>query len=93
MAHTIQRERIEMRVDVRIKQLAEKASAASGCASLTEFVSQLIRDHAPKILENEASIQITNDQFDHFIAVCQDTERKPSDRLIEAAKRLDAEGY
>ncbi|MEW8309699.1 MAG: DUF1778 domain-containing protein [Candidatus Thiodiazotropha sp.] len=93
MAHAARRERIEMRVDADIKQLAERASAVRGCASLTEFMTSLIRDNAPKILEHEASMQVTNAQFDHFIAVCDDTERKPSTRIMEAAKRLDAEGY
>ena len=93
MAHTAQRERIEMRVDADIKQLAERASAAVGCASLTEFISGLIRDHAPTILRQKASIQLTNAQFDNFTTICNDTERKPSTRILEAAKRLDAEGY
>ncbi len=93
MAQAIQRERIEMRVDANTKQLAERASAASGCSSLSEFVTRLILENAPKILESKATIQATNEQFDHFIAVCQDTERKPSDRIMEASKRLDAEGY
>jgi uncharacterized protein (DUF1778 family) len=93
MAQAVQRERIEMRVDVSIKQLAERASAASGCASLTEFITQLIRENAPKILESETVITATNDQFDHFMAACEDTERNPSDRIMETAKRLDAEGY
>ncbi len=82
-----------MRVDASIKQLAERASAVSGCASLTEFVTRLIRENAPKILESEATIQATNEQFNRFIAVCRDTERKPSDRIVEAAKRLDTEAY
>ncbi|MES9858602.1 MAG: DUF1778 domain-containing protein [Sedimenticola sp.] len=93
MAHTARRERIEMRVDADIKQLAERASAALGCTSLTEFLTSLIRDNAPKILEHEASMQLTNNQFDNFIAICNDTERKPGARILEAAKRLDAEGY
>lgn len=69
MAHTTQRERIEMRVDAEIKQLAERASAALGCASLTEFITRLIRDNAPVILQQEASIRLTNAQFDNFIAI------------------------
>jgi uncharacterized protein (DUF1778 family) len=93
MAHAAQRERIEMRVDADIKQLAERASAALGCASLTEFITRLIRDNAPRILQQKASIQLTNAQFDNFIAICNDTERKPSTRILEAAKRLDAEGF
>lgn len=90
MAH---RERMEMRVDPDIKRLAERASAVLGCASLTEFVSTLIRENAPKILQQQTAIEVTNAQFDRFMAICSDTERKPSARILEAAKRLDAEGY
>ena len=93
MAHAARRERIEMRVDADIKQLAERASAALGCASMTEFITTLIRENAPRILQQETSIQVTNAQFDHFMAICNDTEPKPSARIMEAAKRLDAEGF
>ncbi len=88
-----QRERMEMRVDPEIKRLAERASAVLGCASVTEFVSALIRDNAPKILEQQSAIEVTNAQYDRFMAICRDTERKPSARILEAAKRLDDEGY
>lgn len=93
MAHAAQRERIEMRVDADIKQLAERASAALGYASLTEFITALIRENAPSILQNETSIRLKAAQFDDFIAVCNDAERKPSARILKAAKRLDAEGF
>lgn len=93
MAQIAPRERIEMRVDADVKQLAERASAVLGCASLTEFITRLIRDNAPEILQHESSIQLTNAQFDNFMAICQDTERKPSTRLVDAAKRLDTEGF
>ena len=93
MARTERRERIEMRVDPDIKQLAERASAALGCASLTEFVTSLIRDNAPRILQQESSVQLTNAQFDNFMAACSDTERQPSDTIIKAARQLDTEGY
>ena len=93
MAQTVRRERIEMRVDADIKQLAERAATALGCASVTEFITNLIRENAPRILRQETTIQVTNAQFDHFMAICNATERKPSDRILEAAKRLDAEGY
>ncbi len=93
MAHAAQRERLEMRVDPDIKRLAERASAVLGCASITEFVTSLIRENAPKILEQKTAIEVTNAQFDRFMATCNDTERKPGTRLSEAAKRLDAEGY
>ena len=55
-------------------------------------MTRLIRDNAPRILEQEMSIQLSNAQFDHFMAVCNDTALKPSERISKAAKRLDAEG-
>lgn len=85
--------RIEMRVDAEIKQLAERASAALGCASLTEFMIRLIRENAPEILEHEATIRLSSDRFDQFAAACSDSERIPSKKITDVAKRLDAEGY
>ena len=93
MSNSITRERIEMRVDNETKRLAERAAAALGCASLTEFITRLIRENAPEILQNEASIKLTNSQFDNFMSVCNDKTLKPSEKLITAAKRLDKEGF
>ena len=87
------RERIEMRVSPEIKSLAERASAAMGCSSLTEFVTGLIREHAPNILAKQTTIELTNAQFDNFLAVCNDQTLQPSKPLLKAAKRLDREGY
>jgi len=89
----VNRERIEMRVDPDIKKMAERASATLGFASLTEYVANLIRENAPKVLAHDATIQLANAQFDHFLQICNDTERKPSKRILDAAKRLDDEGY
>ncbi len=90
---TIARERIEMRVSPEVKNLAERASAAMGCTSLTEFVTRLIREHAPNILAKQTTIELTNAQFDNFLAVCNEQTLKPSQPLLNAAKRLDKEGY
>lgn len=86
-------QRINLRVPKDIKILAERASVASGCKSVTEYIISVIRECAPKTLQEAASIQLTNEQYDHFIAVCNDTNRKPSARILEAAKRLDEEGF
>lgn len=93
MGTATRQNRIEMRVDDDTKKMAERASAAMGCASLTDFVTQLIREHAPRILEAQTTIQATNAQFDTFMAACQDNSLKPSSRILEAAKRLDGEGF
>lgn len=90
---TTARERIEMRVSPEVKSLAERASAAMGCSSLTEFVTGLIREHAPNILAKQTTIELTNAQFDNFLAVCNDQSLKPNKALLKAAKRLDREGY
>ncbi|MEE9422724.1 MAG: DUF1778 domain-containing protein [Gammaproteobacteria bacterium] len=85
--------RIDMRIDEETKALAERAAVALGCASLTEFMTRLIREHAPTIIEHETNLQVTNQQFDHFMRVCQDTERKPSAQILDAARRLEEEGF
>lgn len=90
---TITRERIEMRVSPEVKNLAERASAAMGCTSLTEFVTRLIREHAPGILAKQTTLELTNAQFDNFLAVCNNQTLKPSKSLLDAAKHLDKEGY
>ena len=88
-----QQETIEIHIDADIKLLAERASAVLGYATLDEFVSNLIREHAPAILQRDTSIYLTNTRFDNFITIYSDTERKPSTRIMDAARKLDTEGY
>ena len=84
-------ERIDMRVDAETKQLAERASTASGC-SLSQYLTRLIRSDAPKILEEASNISLTNEQFDSFIEIC--SKSKPlSDKIIRTAERLNTEGF
>ncbi|WP_249027945.1 DUF1778 domain-containing protein [Methylovulum psychrotolerans] len=86
-------QRIDLRVDLETKQLAERASAALGCVSLTEYITRLIRENSPQIIRQQTEIKLSNQQFDSFIALCQDPNLKPSQRLIKAAQRLDEEGF
>lgn len=86
-------ERIDMRVDTETKVLAERASAVLGCRSVTEYLITLIRVNATKTLQEAATIQLTNQQFDSFNAACEDPNRQPSARLLAAAKALDEEGF
>jgi uncharacterized protein (DUF1778 family) len=84
-------QRLEMRVDDEVKRLAERAASALGC-NVTEYISRLIRESAPKVLETQTTITLTNQQFDEFIAACE--QAKPlSPRLRKAAQRLDEEGF
>lgn len=88
---TVTNERIAMRVDPEIKLLAERASAAAG-TTLTEFIVSLIRSNAPKILKEQTSIKLTNQEFDNFINFCE-LEKEVPKKLKMYAQRLDDEGY
>jgi uncharacterized protein (DUF1778 family) len=90
---SVNNQRLEMRLDVETKQLAERAAVALGCVSLSEYITRLIRENSPQIIQEQTEIKLNNQQFDRFIALCEDDSLKPSTRLLNAAKRLDQEGF
>ena len=86
-------QRIEMRVDLETKQMAERAAMALGCSSLTEYITRLIRENSPQIIQQQSEIKLSNQQFDDFIKLCEDDSLKPSESLLKASTRLDKEGF
>lgn len=86
-------QRLDMRIDLETKQMAERASVALGCSSLTEYITRLIRDNSPSIIQQQTEITLSNQQFDQFITLCEDEAIKPSQSLLDAAQKLDKEGY
>ena len=72
--------------------LAERAARASGLTSIKAYVTQLVKQHAPEVLEAYSSIQLTNAQFDAFCEAC-DNPPAPTDKLRKAAQALDQEGF
>ena len=90
---TVASQRIDMRVDTETKQIAERAAAALGCSSLTEYITRLIKENSPRIIQQQTEIKLTNQQFDSFIRACEDTHLKPSSEILAAAKLLDTEGF
>lgn len=92
MASSARKERIEFRTTHELKVLAERASTAKG-ASMGEYISSLIEKDATEVLRREREIIVTNAQFDNFMAVCMDESLVPSSRILEAARRLDQEGF
>jgi len=84
-------ERVEARFVPEIKQLAERAALVSG-VTLTDYLVRLVREDAPKTLKSYSEIQLTNQQFDNFMAICE-AEHDPSQAIIDAAKCLDDEGF
>lgn len=88
-----ERARFEFQTDSDTKMLAERAAAASGCSSVSELMTRLIRDHAPSILEQTNTITLMNENFDRFAQACSAPPRPLSKNMLEAAKRLDTEGF
>lgn len=85
------KERIEARFLASTKRLAERAAQLNG-STLTDYLSKLVLDDAPKVLKKHNEIRLTSAQYDNFIKVCS-SKKKPSEEIIEAAKLLDKEGF
>lgn len=84
-------ERIEARFPADLKVLAERAALASGY-TLTDYLANLVRNDAPQRLKAQSVIELTNQQFDDFIQACE-VASNPSPEIIEAARKLDSEGF
>ena len=84
--------RYEMQWDEETHALAERAARASGLTSIKAYVTQLVKQHAPEVLEAYSSIQLTNAQFDAFCRAC-DYPPTPTTRLRKAAQALDQDGF
>jgi len=84
-------ERVEARFPADLKALAERAALASGY-TLTDYLASLVRNDAPKRLKEQNEIVVANEQFDHFIQVCESAPA-PSRKILEVANRLDQEGF
>ena len=92
MANSARSERMEFRTTTTVKALVERAAVARGI-SKTEYLSELIERDATEVLKRQQEVTLTNAQFDNFMVVCQDESLIPSSRILEAARRLDKEGF
>lgn len=84
-------QRYEMQWDEETRLLAERAASAGGYANLKAYITHLIREDAPKVLSQYEQLKVTNQNFERFIAACGNPP-KPSQKVIDAAKRLATEG-
>ncbi len=80
--------RIDMRLDEKIKEKAEKASALLGLRSLTEYIVRLVDDNASKVIDEHSGITVEDDVFDRFMIACSEAET-PNNALIEAKTFTD----
>lgn len=84
--------RYELQWDEETHTMAQRAAHAAGFSSIKAYVTQLVRQDAPDVLESFGKIILTNEQFDAFCRVC-DNPPPPSPKIRKAAKALDEEGF
>jgi uncharacterized protein (DUF1778 family) len=75
--------RLDMRLDLKIKEKAEKASALLGMRSLTEYIVRLMDEDASKVIAQHESMAVGDDVFDHFMHACENA-RQPNQALRDA---------
>ena len=81
--------RLDMRLDSRVKEKAEKASALLGLRSLTEYVVRLIEEDATKVIAEHESITVEDDVFDRFMDAC--AKAKGPNAALQDALRFTRE--
>ena len=75
--------RLDMRLDLEIKEKAEKASALLGMRSLTEYVVHLMDEDASRVIAQHESITVSDDVFDRFMHACENA-KQPNKALRDA---------
>lgn len=88
---TTKTERIEAIFLPEVKRSAERAALATGL-TLTEYLSKLVQENAPKTFNAYHEIVLTNQQFANFLATCE-VIQPPSKKIKQAAALLDKEGF
>ena len=84
--------RLDMWVDPHLKAEAERAAALIGSRSLSEFVTQAIREKTATVLRERERMVLADRIFDDFFAACL-ADEGPNQKLREAAERHDAQGF
>jgi uncharacterized protein (DUF1778 family) len=75
--------RMDLRLDKKIKEKVEKASALLGMKSTTEYIVNLMNENATKVIAEHSSMTVKDDIFDHFMDACSKAG-KPNKALRDA---------
>jgi len=75
-------DRLDIRLDKKIKAKAEKASALLG-ETLTSYVTNLMNENASKVIAKHESMVLEDDIFDRFMDACAEAG-KPNKALSDA---------
>ncbi|WP_022951738.1 DUF1778 domain-containing protein [Leucothrix mucor] len=83
--------RLDMRIDPQLREEVERAAALTGARSLSDFITQALREKTRQVLETHEKLVLSNEAFDDFFEACM-KDSKPSDELREAARVTDELG-
>ena len=79
-------ERIDLRLPADQKRLIEQAASLSG-QTVSSFILNLTIWHAREVVRENAVIELSDRDWDRFLAALNDAEAKPGPALRRAAKR------
>ncbi len=84
-------QRYEIQWDEETRILAERAASAAGYANIKAYLTHLIREDAPRVLSQYAELKVTSENFERFMAACQNPPTVGS-KLQDVAKSMAKDG-
>lgn len=85
MATPTNDDRLDIRLNTIVKKKLKRAAALSGARTLSEYVVHVAEQHADEVLTAHSTIKLSDDEFDRFIAAC-DEAAEPNQTLIDAVR-------
>lgn len=84
-------QRYEILWDEETRLLAERAALAGGHSNIKAYLTHLIREDAPKLLARYEQLKVTSENYDRFMAACNNPPKPPA-KLKAAANKLAKDG-
>jgi len=84
--------RLSIRITEQLKSNVKKASALSGCKSLSHYVVSVLKEHSTEAITQHESITIGCNAFDRFMDACNKVN-KPNSELINAVQFAREQGF
>lgn len=79
------RNRIDLRIDLNLKELFIKAANLSGNYNLTNFIVSTVRERSMQLIKEHESLIVSQKDY-NFVLSLLDNPPKPNDALRKAAR-------
>lgn len=84
--------RIEVRTEDEVKSTIERAAAIQGL-SITDFVLNIAKSRADKVIAKYERMTLEDDAFDQFFTACLESDNTPNQALQDAAEFAKKQGF